>query len=335
VTLDSQPLRSRASPDVIGLGFCVYDILAIAPGMPQFDDLEAGHAADLVWDGGGPVGTALAALGRLGARTGYVGLLGDDPQGRWLRELFKQEGVDVARLRLESGVGTNVCLIVVEEGTGRRAFLCHQRVGAQDLVLDEADRATIQAARVLHLDGQFMPAAIQAARWMREAGGRVCYDGNHPRPGLEELLPLVNWLVVAESFPVRYSGLDNPEAAVASLMELGPEVVVVTLGEQGCRVWWHGQRSAAAGAVPDPEGFSKASGSMTIPAFPVEVVDTTGAGDAFHGGFIYGMLQGWDLHRVAEFANAVASLNCQTLGGRRGLPSLAQVEEFLAAWQAG
>jgi sulfofructose kinase len=156
------------------------------------------------------------------------------------------------------------------------------------------------------LDGQFMPAAIQAARWAREAGLQVCFDGNHPRPDLEELLPLVNWLVVAAPFPVAYTGLSHPEAARA-LLALGPEVLVITQGERGCQVWTGDDHFQA-------------------PGFAVQAVDTTGAGDAFHGGFIYGMLQGWNLRRVAAFANAVAALNCRTLGGRRGLPSLRQVE---------
>jgi sulfofructose kinase len=297
-------------PDLIGLGYCSYDLLAVVDAMPAFDDVVGVHLADLVYDGGGPVGTALAAAARLGARTGYVGVLGDDREGHFLHDLFVQEGVDVSRLRMSTEVGTNVCLLLVEQATGRRAILCHARTPATALTLDETDRAYIQATRTLHLDGQFLPAAIQAARWAREAGVKVCYDGNHPRPGLDALLPLVNWLVVAAPFPAAYTGLDDPQQAARALLELGPELLVVTQGERGCAVWTHDEH-------------------FTAPGFPVRAVDTTGAGDAFHGAFLYAQLQGWELRRVATFANAVAALNCQTLGGRRGLPSLAQVEGFL------
>jgi sulfofructose kinase len=289
--------------DVVGLGYCAYDILAIVPRLPEFDDVQMVHLDELVYDGGGPAGTALAAVARLGAKAGYVGVLGDDAEGRWLRDLFVQEGVDVSRLRLDADVGTNRCLLLVHEGTGGRAILCQPRVGAADLTLDDADRAYIQGARVLHLDGQFLPAAVQAARWAREAGVGVCFDGNHPRPGLEELLPLVDWLVVAEAFPLAYTGQAEMENAARSLLGLGPAVVVVTEGSRGCRVWTVDKR-------------------WQVPAWPVRVVDTTGAGDAFHGGFIYAMLQGWQMDRAAAFANAVAALNCRTLGGRRGLPGL-------------
>jgi sugar/nucleoside kinase (ribokinase family) len=292
--------------DVVGLGYCVYDIVAIASGPPDFDNVAMVPLPDLVHDGGGQTGTALTAMARLGLRTAYIGTLGDDGEGRWLREHFERERVDVARLRHDASVGTNICLILVEEGTGRRAIMCHRRVAPNDLVLNEEDRAYVQAARVLHLDGQFMPAAIQAARWAREAGVKVCYDGNHLRDGLEELLPLVDWLVVAEPFPAAVTGRSEPEEAARRLLSLGAEVLVVTQGERGCEVWTGGEHFKMRG-------------------FPVKAVDTTGAGDAFHGAFIHAMLQGWDLRRVALFANAGAAINCQTLGGRRGLPGLEEV----------
>jgi sulfofructose kinase len=298
--------------EVVGLGYCAYDILALLPDLPNFDAVVGIHLTDLVHDGGGPVGTALATLARLGARTGYLGVLGDDREGHFLQDLFVQEGVDVTRLRVRADVGTNVCLLLVEEATARRAILCHQRVRSTDLTLDDVDRAYIQSARVLHLDGQFMPAAIRAAHWAREAGPKVCFDGNHPRPGLDELLPLVDWLVVAEPFPAAYTGLSHPEAAARALLALGAKILVITQGERGCQVW------------TDEDHFQ-------VPGLAVQAVDTTGAGDAFHGAFIYGRLQGWNLRRVAVFANTVAALNCQTLGGRRGLPSLRQVEALCQA----
>jgi ribokinase len=296
--------------DVAGLGYCSYDILAIAPGLPEFDSVHGVHLAGLAYDGGGPASTALVTLARLGARVGYIGTLGDDLEGHWLGEQLAQERVDLCRLRVRSDVGTNVCLILVEQGTGRRAILCRSRVHATDLLLDEDDRAYIQSARVLHLDGQFMPAALQAARWAQEAGVKVCFDGNHVRPGLGELLPLVDWLVVAQPFPRDSTGLAEEEAAARNLLELGAEILVVTQGKRGCQMWTPGA-------------------TFQVPGFHVEAIDSTGAGDAFHGAFIYAMLQGWDLRQVARFANAVAAINCRTLGGQRGLPALADAKAFL------
>ncbi len=303
--------RPPTGPQVVGLGYCAYDILAITTGAPEFDALhQPPHLTNLVIDGGGQVSTALSCLARLGATTGYVGLLGDDTEGRWLRDAFIQAGVDVTCLQLSADVGTNICLLLVEEHTGRRAILCHRRVRPEDLVLSQADRPYIQQARVLHLDDQFMPAALQAARWTKQAGGIVCFDGNHNRAGLDELLPLVDWLVVSEGFPALVTGYHDLDKAAQSLLALGPRLLVVTPAHRGCRVWTQAER-------------------FSDPGFCVPVVDTTGAGDAFHGGWIYAMLQGWDLAQAAAFANAVAALNCQTLGGQRGLPTLAQVKALL------
>jgi sulfofructose kinase len=301
-------------PEVVGLGHCAYDILAVTPGPPDFDAVAAIHIPELVHDGGGPVGTALSTLARLGVRAGYVGVLGNDREGRWLRDLFVQERVDISRLRLSDSAGTNICLILVEQSTARRGMLCHMRVQPHDLALEDSDRAIIQTARVLHLDGQFMPAAIQAAGWARAAAVKVCLDANHPRPRLDELLPLVDWLVVAESFPGAYTGVADLEAAARALLQDGAEVLIVTQGERGCRVWTK-------------------DAHFRIDGIEIEAKDTTGAGDAFHGGFIFGMLQGWSLYQAASFANAVAAINCQTLGGRRGLPSLSQVHRLLAVFQ--
>jgi ribokinase len=303
---------SNRQLEVVGLGYCAYDILAITPGPPEFDDVRAQHVPELVRDGGGPVGTALTALARLGIRAGYVGVLGDDFEGRWLRDRFLQEDVEVSRLRLSDSTGTNVCLILVEQSTARRAMLCHMRVHPHDLALDQADRAYIQAARVLHLDGQFMPAAIRAAQWARAAGVKVCLDANHPRAQMDELLPLVDWLVAAEPFPKAYTGNVDPGAAAQRLLQGGSEVLVVTHGERGCQVWTRNER-------------------FQLDGIQIEAKDTTGAGDAFHGGFIFGMLQGWSLRQSASFANATAAINCQTLGGRRGLPTLSQVERLSAS----
>jgi sulfofructose kinase len=301
----------RFDPTIVALGYCTYDILARVPRVPAFDDVYMAHVEDLVHDGGGPASTALVAAARLGARTGYIGVLDEDFEGRRLRELFEIEGVNLSRLRVQPGAGTNVCLILVEAATARRSILCAARVAEEALELDEADRAYVQAARILHLDGQFLPAAVQAARWAREAGVKVCYDGNHPRPGLEALLPLVDWLVVTGPFPREYTGESDPHSAAQTLLALGPEALVVTLGERGCEVWTKDRHAA-------------------VPGFQVAAVDTTGAGDAFHGGFLYAMGQGWAVERAARFANAVAALNCRALGGRRGLPGLREVEALLA-----
>jgi sugar/nucleoside kinase (ribokinase family) len=301
-------------PEVVGLGHCNHDILALVPGLPDFDDLYTTPLGDLVHDGGGPVGTALAALARLGVWTGYIGVVGDDDEGRAVRGLFVEAGVETGRMRLQADMGTNVCLVLVDQTTGKRALLGHRRTDRTALKLDDADRVYIESARVLHLDGQFMPAALQAAQWAKDAGVTVSFDANHPRPGLDELLPLVDWLVAAEAFPTAQTGIPDLEEASRQLLSLGPQLVVLTCGPRGSYGWTEQSHAYAPGCR-------------------VPVTDTTGAGDAYRGAFLYGMLCGWELGRAMSFANAAAAINCQTLGGRRGLPTLPQVEALLAEYE--
>ena len=177
-------------------------------------------------------------------------------------------------------------------------------------MLDEADRTYLSSARYLHLDGNHMGAAITAARWARADGVKVSFDANRPRSRLDELLPLVDVLIASERFPPAYTGQEDQVRAGRSLLEMGLEIVVITLGAEGCLCLWEDQ-------------------VIHVPGFQVDVVDTTGAGDAFHGAFLYGLLQGWELERTAIFANAVAAINCTRLSGRAGLPSLSEVEAFL------
>jgi len=294
--------------DVVGLGYCNWDYLGIVDHIPEFDEPLV-SMPDFSAAGGGPVSTALVALARLGVATGCMGVIGDDEVGSKIRQAFEVEGVDVSRLRVRPGGRSKVSLVLVEAATGRRSIMCYRGTDGE-LQLQDGDREYVTAARFLHLDGNHMAAAITAARWMREAGGTVVLDANKPRARLDELLPLVNVLITNARFPQAYTGHDEIALAQRELMDKGASIVVTTLEEKGCVCL-------------------TAESCVHVPGFVMDVVDTTGAGDAFHGAFIYGLLQVWDLERTATFANAVAALNCTALGGRSALPRLREVEAFL------
>jgi sugar/nucleoside kinase (ribokinase family) len=272
----------------------------------------------------------------LGARTGYLGAIGDDDAGLHLRRTFEEEGVDISQLRVRAGTRSPVCICLVQTHTGKRVILCYRGTSGE-VDLEPADRAYITGARILHLDGHHMNAAITAAQWMHEADAMatvspqatatvspqamVVLDANRPRPRLNELLPWVDVLITNSHFPVAYTGEPVLERAARKLLSsattsrhrsggTGARLVVCTLGERGCL-------------------YVTAERQSHVPGFEVPVVDTTGAGDAFHGAFIYGLLRGWPLERTAAFANAVAAMNCTALGGRAGLPHLPEVEAFL------
>lgn len=296
--------------DVIGLGYCSEDYLGLVSAIAPFDG-DTVSMLDFARDGGGPVSTALVTLARLGAGTAYLGVLGDDDPGRFLLEAFEREGVGAAFVQRQAGGRTPVCMVLVEEGTGRRSINCY-RGTLRDYELTDPARAALKTARFLHVDGHALGAVEEAAAIVHAGGGQVVFDANRPRPQIERFLRCTDVLIAAERFPQAFTGEADRLEASRRLMEWGPRMVITTLGARGCF------------CATSEEHF-------LVPGFRLPVVDTTGAGDAFHGAFIFGLLQeGWSLYETARFANAVAALNCRRLGGRRGLPTLSEVRDFLA-----
>jgi sulfofructose kinase len=295
--------------DVVGLGYAGWDYLGIVPEPPTFD-ADTMTLDGFARCGGGPVATALATLARLGAQVGYLGVMGDDESGRQALDDLRQRGVDTSRVVVRPGGRSHTCIVLVEAGTGRRSILC-ERDTLGNLPLTETDRRYIAGAQFLHLDGKFMTAAITAAGWAREAGVHVSLDANRPRLRLGELLPLVDVLITSTSFPATYTGHNDLAQAMRTLRALGPETVAVTLGPEGC-------------------AYLDGNQPVHVPSFAVDVVDTTGAGDAFHGAYLFGLLQDWGAAETARFANAVAALNCRVLGGRAALPTLTEARAFMA-----
>ena len=296
-------------PDVIGIGTCTADMLFVVSQPPTYG--RSWRASQYLRQGGGPVSTALVTLARLGVSTRFVGRAGDDPEGAFIREEFQKEGVDVSRFMLEPNVFSRAVLVLVDQATGERCFTS-RRETSTPLAVSDLDRQEIVSAKVLHLDDAD-EASVQAAKWAKAAGVTVVLDGTwHSAELVELLLPLVDIPIVSEAFARGWMPDASPEAVVEGLYEFGARIAVVTLGERGCVARWEG-------------------GLLTFPAFPIDVIDTTGAGDAFHGGFIYGILQDWSAPEIVRFASAVASLNCRQLGGRTGLPTVEEVHQFLEA----
>ena len=156
-----------------------------------------------------------------------------------------------------------------------------------------------------------MNTALEAARWAREHGVIVSVDASSVLPGIDVLIGLTDYLVTSAWFPELFTGLSDYDAAARQLLDLGPSVVVVTLGENGSRTWTR-------------------ECSFARSAFKVRAVDTTGAGDVFHGAYIYGITRGWDLGYLADFASAAAAMKCRRLGGQAGIPTLKELHSFLA-----
>jgi len=292
---------------VVGLGQCSLDILGRLDHYPALD--QKAELDELLVQGGGPVATALVTLQRLGVATAMLGRVGVDEFGERIRAGLVAEGVDCAGLQAAPGA-SQVAFIAVDV-EGHRNIFWHRGTARLEC-LTGADEAAIRQARILHLDGLHLAAALAAAQVARSAGVTTVLDAGTLRPGMERLLPLIDHLVVSEKF-ARQAAAGDVVAALDVLSAHGAQAVTVTLGARGSL-----SRTAAG------EDYDQ-------PAFAVAAVDTTGCGDVFHGGYIYGLLQQWPLPRTLRFAAACAALKTRALGGRTAIPRLDEVERFLSA----
>jgi sulfofructose kinase len=300
---------------VVGLGSAVLDVLARIEQMPTWE--HPGSLVDLDIDGGGPVATAMVAVQRLGVHAGMVGTYGSNRVGQIKLQTLIENGVDVSRMVQRPGAEGQACIAFVEAATGERVFSGLRRFLQAPLTVDELDRDYITSAEYLHLDGRHAAAALEAARWMHAAGRRVMLDGTATRGGwaiAPEMCALVencDVLICGAGFGPDLTGLDDVWEIGRAILAMGPTIVVQTEGREG------------AYTVTREEQFH-------TPSFEVEVVDTTGCGDVFHGAYIVGLLEGWDLHQTAQFASAVSALKATRLGGRAGIPTLERTLAFLA-----
>jgi sulfofructose kinase len=295
--------------DVIGFGVNALDLIAIIDGYPEPDTKVQFQEFDV--QGGGVVATAMAACARLGLRTRYVGKVGGDFWSRVSLRTLSKEGIDVRHVIRVKGSPGHVSLVLADRATGART-LFFRRPPGYSIRPEELNREALTAGRLLHVDGIDAAAALQAVVWAREAGMRVTMDGERIVPSIETVWPRVDVLICNPRFLAKASGRERPKDALRVLAERGPSRVAVTLAENGALGYEKGQWVHA-------------------PGFRVTAVDTNGAGDVFHGACAYGELRGWPFAWVLTFASAVAALKCRLLGGRRGIPRLPEVAEFLTS----
>ncbi len=257
---------------------------------------------------GGQVATTVVACQRWGAKTRYVGKLGDDHAATLHRQAFTEAGVETQIVTVPGGTSAQSMILV--DADGERTVLC-QRDERLALRPDELDREWIVRARALHVDGFDTAAATRAAGWAREAGIPVIADLDEMYPGVEALIEKIDYLIVSRDFPSKLTGEANLGRALRSMQaRYGSKLCAATLGPEGVLAW-------------DGEGFHYSA------AYRVPVVDTTGAGDIFHAGFIYGLLQGWTLDARLDFACAAAALNCTAVGARGGIRTLGAIQELM------
>lgn len=293
--------------DLVGVGLNATDtVIQLAQYPASGSKVEFRNAEVLP---GGQVATTVVACQQWGMRTRYVGKLGEDDAALLHRNAFERAGVE-AQLLTAGGAASPQSLILVDS-EGERTVLC-RRDERLVLLPEELRREWIKHARALHVDGFDTAAATQAARWAREAGVPVVADLDELYLGVEELLREIDYLIVSRDFPCRLMEESNLETALRRMQaRYGCTLSAATLGQDGVLAW-------------DGRRFHSAS------AYRVPVVDTTGAGDIFHAGFIYGLLRGWPLARQLDFACAAAALNCMAKGARGGIEPVERIEALMA-----
>ena len=299
-------------PQIVGVGRCTLDIIFRLPEYPTWNNGVVYDEYSI--DGGGQVGTGLVAASKLGAKTGYLGTAGSDYAGDMKLESLREWGVDTSKVVRRSGPDGQVILVTVQSSTGERVFSHSDRLDAEALKADELDYDYVTGADYLLLDGSHPEAALQAAKWMHEAGKQVMLDGSKTNKPIEastlRLIPFVDVLVCGAGFGEKLTKTSDVFEAGRKVLELGPSIFVETLGGEG------------SVTVTGHEEFA-------TPIFDVEVRDTTGAGDVFHGAYLYGLLKEWNPRDIALFSTGVSALKCTRMGGRRSAPTLNEVFEFL------
>lgn len=297
---------------IVGIGMATLDVLLRLKEMPTWE--RGTRISDFRLEGGGPVGTALVAAARLGARVGFIGTAGTDEAAEIKLSSMVEVGVDLSRLVRRSGADDQVIIVYVNSETGERVFSGVQSAHRQPIRVEELDRDYITAAEYLHLEGFHGEAALQAAKWMREAGKTVVLDGGTTSRRVGEhhrrLIEYVDVLITGAGFARGLTGIEDIWEAGKAVLKMGPRIFVETVGEDGSYT------------VTAEEQFH-------TPAFQVDVVDTTGAGDVFHGAYIVGLLHGWNPQQIARFSTAVSAIKCTKLGGRSGIPRFEEVMTFL------
>ncbi len=292
--------------DVVGFGLNAVDFITVLPGFPSPNSKM--EMADFSQHGGGQVATAMVACSRLGIKARYIGKVGDDPWGEFSLKSIEREGVDVSAVTQEPGVKNQFAVVLVDKTSGERTILWRRDRG---LLYREGElsREAVCEGRVLHVDGHDIEATLAAVRWAKQEGIVTVMDADRIDEKTGELIRHIDFLITSSTFPMRFTGIEDLPKALVALQETCGGFVAASLGPDGAVALVDGSPIFYKGVV-------------------IDVVDTTGAGDVFHGAFIYGLVRGWGMDQIFPFANAVAGLKCTGLGGR-AIPSLEEVETYM------
>jgi sulfofructose kinase len=296
--------------DAAGFGLNAVDHLIVVPEYPAFDTKT--RLVEHVQAAGGQTASAMVGLQRLGMKTAYAGRFGSDTEGKFGFARLLDEGVNAEYAEVIEGARNQIAFIIIDERNGERTIIWDR----DERLAYKPSEAPVELAargRILHLDAHDPPACARLAHAAREAGTVVSADIDNIYEGLPELLPQVDVLISSAEFPHRLTGIGDARASLVEVKaRYGCALVGMTLGARGALLYLDG-------AFIESPAFAVPGGCR----------DTTGAGDAFHAGFLYGLLKGEDVETSLRLANATAALKCRALGARTLLPTERELEDFI------
>jgi len=295
--------------DVVGAGLNATDTLLKVPHFPAYGGKVAFHGES--YSVGGQMATAMVTCARLGLRAKYIGTVGDDERGRIQLESLRTSGVNIDDVRQRANCSNQSAYIVIDESTGERTVFW-SRPDCLTLTPEEITPELITCARMLHLDAHDTAAMERAARIARQHAIPVTLDVDTVYAGLDGLLSAVDYMIASSEFPARFTGIEDPFEALAAIeRRFSMRLAGMTLGAHGALAYTEGRFAYA-------------------PAFVVDCVDTTGAGDVFHGAFCYSVLQQMPIAEALGFSCAMAALNCTAVGARGHIAAAEEARDLLA-----
>ena len=297
---------------VIGIGAALFDVLMTVDAYPIEDTELRGN--ETKFQCGGPCATALVAVSKLGERAAYLGTVGDEMFGSFVKAELSRYGVDVSGVR--TALGRNAHSVVLLSAASGSRTCVWNRGDVPSPQPEYLNLAMLQQADVLHLDGNHLDCAVFAAEKARELGIPVSMDAGAVYPDIRRLLPLVDVLIPSEEFAKKVTGRESAVQAAQVLQDTyQPKTLIFTQGSRG-GFWWENGRE------------------HRYPVYPVQTVDSNGAGDTFHGAFLAARLRGLGVYASCCFASAASALKCTRFGAQQGIPGWQEVVDFQHTVQA-
>lgn len=293
---------------IAAIGIAVIDHIMVIRG---FNSHEGSFQAESYHsEGGGMAATACCAASRLGSETRLITRVGDDVNGQLILEGLHKYYIDTSRTTMMKNHHSTVSMVLVDRLTGNKQFYAED---VKPLYAEtvEFDETSLRDADVVLVDGHCMTEAAQAVRLAKRFGIPVVADFKRRYKNIEILFPYIDYFIIPSFFAHELTGKNTPEGMIDELGNIQSGLPVITDGARG---------GYYPGSNGKPEQYR---------TFHIETVDSTGAGDAFHGAFCHFLSNGLPLERCLDLSSAVGALNCRAFGGRKALPSTSELRSFL------